>query len=322
MKILLKILPLFLLFTSAASAQDPQVRREAIEMMERATAASVAPTLPNLERVDIFRALDTPNGAREGRFSRAVVQGTGKREEFSFGGFHRVEVWAHGRVATFGSLEIVPAELNKVYDITPISIPQFDDEDVIHRIVTKAVSGKNARCIEFDTVKGQKIENNEFCLDPANNTLILSKTGEDLIENNDFISFAGQLLPSKITYTFAGVRKLEISQTITELKSTDDVLTAPPDAQISMFCKAYRRPIGLSMPQPTPGKGGRDLDVAIRGIVGTDGKIHEAVVQDAERADLGEEALRLVLQWVFTPGICDGSPNTTESIFIVHFHGR
>jgi len=322
MKSLLNVLPLILLLASVGSAQDPQVRRDAIEMMERATAASVAPTLPNLERVDIFRALDTPNGAREGRFSRTVVQGTGKREEFTFGDYHRVEIWTHGHVASFGSQEIVPTELDKVYSITPISIPSFDGEDVIHRVVIKAVGGKNARCIEFDTIKGQKIENNEFCLDPANNTLILSKTGDDLVENSDFFSFAGQLLPSKITYTFAGVRKLEISQTMTELKSTDDVLTAPPDAQISMFCKAYRRPIGLSMPQPKSGHGGRDIDVAIRGIIGTDGKIHEAVVEDAERPDLGEEALSLVSQWVFTPGICDGSPNTTESIFMVHFHGR
>jgi hypothetical protein len=321
-KTLLKLLPLILIFASVASAQDPQVRSEAVELMERATAASVAAKLPNLERVDTFLAMDTPNGAREGSFTRVVVQGVGKREESSFGDYHFVQIWTNGRIASSGSQEIAPPEIETVYNITPIRIPRFDGEDVIHRIVTKAVAAKNARCIEFDTIKGQTIENNEFCLDPANDTLILSKTGDELIENSDFFSFAGQLLPSKITYTFAGVRKLQISQAMTELKSTDSVLTAPADAQIGIFCKAYRRPIGVSMPQPKAGNGGRDIDVAIRGIIGVDGKIHEAVVQSAERADLGEVALNLVRQWVFTPGMCDGSPNTTESIFMVHFHGR
>src|SRR6202035_5917924 len=125
-----------------------------------ATAAGVAPTWPTLERIAVSGALDTPNGAREARLSRTVVQGTGKREEFAFGDYHRVEIWTHGHVASFGSQQIVPTELSKVYSITPISIPRFDGEDVIHRIVIKAVGGKNARCIEFDTIKGQKIENN------------------------------------------------------------------------------------------------------------------------------------------------------------------
>jgi Gram-negative bacterial TonB protein C-terminal len=324
MKALLKGFPLlFLVSATTASAQEPEVRRQAVELMERATAASVAATLPNLERIDTFRALDAPRGTREGKFTRVVVQGVGKREESSFGDYHLVQIWTNGHLARAGSGEIAPPEIETVYNITPIRIPRFDGEDVIHRIVTKAVAGKNARCIEFDTITGQKIENNEFCLDPANNALILSKTGDELVENSDFFLFAGQLIPSKITYTFAGVRKLEISQTMTELKeSTENVLTAPPDAQILAFCKRYRRPIGVSMPQPKAGNGGRDIDVAIRGIIGTDGKIHEAVVQSSERADLGEEALSLVQQWVFTPGICDGSPNTTESIFMVHFHGR
>ena len=323
MKTLLKSFSFFLLFASVVCAQDPQVRSEAVEMMERATAASVAPTLPNLERIDTFRSLGNPGGAREGKFTRVVVQGVGKREESSFGDYDLVEIWTNGHVARFGSQTIAPPEIETVYNITPIRIPRFDGEDVIHRIVIKAVAGKNARCIEFDTITGKKIENNEFCLDPANNTLILSKTGDELVENADFFLFAGQLIPSKITYTFAGVRKLEISQTMTELKeSIENVLTAPPDAQILTFCKRYRRPIGVSMAQPKAGNGGRDIDVAVRGIIGTDGKIHEAVVQNSERADLGEEALNLIQQWVFTPGICDGNPNTTESIFMIHFHGR
>jgi hypothetical protein len=44
-----------LLLSPIVFAQDVKVRQEAIQLMERATAASTSPHLPNLERVDTFR---------------------------------------------------------------------------------------------------------------------------------------------------------------------------------------------------------------------------------------------------------------------------
>jgi len=76
------------------------------------------------------------------------------------------------------------------------------------------------------------------------------------------------------------------------------------------------------MPQPKPGNGGRDVDVAVQGVIGTDGRVHLAQVQSAERADLGAEALGLVQQWVFAPAVCNGKPNEEDATFIVHFHGH
>jgi len=324
MKTLLKSLLLLLLASiGVCAAQDPEVRREAVELMERASAASLPAKLPNLERVDTFRVLDAGSGPREGTFTRVVLQGTGKREEASFGDYHLLDVWTGENLATLRSHKVAPAAVETVIGITPIRLMRFDGEDVIHRIVTKAVGAKNARCVEFDTVKGQKIENNEFCFDPANNTLILEKTGDDLIENSDFFSFAGGFFPSKITYSFAGIRKLEISQTMTELAdATENVLVAPPGAMTWQSCKTWRRPIGVSMPQPKVGRGGRDYDVVVRGVIESDGQVHDAVVQSADLPDLGAEALQLIKQWRFSPLICDGQPGEVESSFVLHFHGR
>src|SRR5258707_4842228 len=206
MKALLKSLPLFLLFASVASAEDPQVRQEATELLERASGASLPPRLPNLERVDTFRVLDAGGGPREGTFTRVVVQGTGRREEASFGDFYSTQVWTRGDLAMVSTRKVLPAELATVINITPIRLMHFDGEDVIHRIVTKAVGGKNARCVEFDTIKGQKIENNEFCFVLANNTLILEKTADDLLENTGCFSYAVGSFPSKITHSFAVMR--------------------------------------------------------------------------------------------------------------------
>jgi hypothetical protein len=322
-KTLLKLLSLILLSSSVASAQDPEVRTEAVQLMERAHAASQSPHLPNLERIDTFRVLDTSSGPLEGTFTRVVVQGTGRRDEATLGNYHALDIWTAGHLATVRTAELPPAELSTLLEITPIHLISFDEEDVIHKIVPKMAAGKNARCIEFDTIRGQKIENNEACVDTSNGTLLLARVGDEQVESSEFFPFAGVLMPGRIVYSFGGIRKLEISQSMNELKDAgENVLAAPPEAQIRNLCKTFRRPIGVSMPQPKAGNGGRDIDVAVRGIIGMDGKIHEAVVQSAERADLGSEALGMVQQWTFTPGMCDGSPNTNEATFIVHFHGR
>ena len=323
MNSVLKVLALILIAAIPASAQDPEVRREAVQLLEHANGVSLSPNLPNLERVDTFRIFDSSSGPQEGTFTRVVVQGTGRREESRFGEYHSLDIWTRGRLATVRTSELPPPEIDTVMRLTPINLVRFADDDVIHAIVEKAASGKKIRCIEFATIRGQKIEDNELCVDYSNGTLVFEKIGDELIENSEFFSFAGALMPAKITYSFASVRELEISQTMTELSdASENVLAAPPEAQLRNICKTFRRAIGTSMPQPKEGNGGRNVDVVIRGIISTDGKVREALVQSAERSDLGAEALALVQQWAFTPAECNGDPNPQEAEFIVHFHGR
>jgi len=92
-------------------------------------------------------------------------------------------------------------------------------------------------------------------------------------------------MPGKINYSFAGVPRLEISRTMTVLtNATPNVLAAPPNAQILLAWTTFRQAFGESMPQSKPGKGGGDFDVLVRGMIGTDGKAHDAVVRGSERA--------------------------------------
>jgi hypothetical protein len=240
------------------------------------------------------------------------------------GDYHTIDVYTESGLSTVRTSELPPAEVDTVMMITPIYSVSFADDDVIHAIVDKAgAGGQKLRCIQFDTIRGRRIDNNEICVDSANGTLASEKLGRRLIEYGDFFSFAGALLPAEISYSRDGIRKLEITQTMVELKdATENVLAAPPNASARKWCKTYKRAIGQSMPQPKEGSGGRDIDVAIRGIIGQDGRVHEVVVQSAERTDLGAEALALVQQWVFAPAVCDGRSNWEEATFILHFHGR
>jgi len=151
-----------LLLSPFVFAQDVKVRQEAIQLLERAHAASTSPHLPNLERVDTFRVIEPDSPAQEGSYSKVVVQGTGSRIEINLGGYHLVNIFTHGQVAIEGADQIVPPRLMDVCRLTPIYLVNFDGEDVIHEIVDREVGGRVARCIEFDTLRGEKAENNEI----------------------------------------------------------------------------------------------------------------------------------------------------------------
>jgi TonB family protein len=314
---------LILLSVSCISvSQDLKLREEAVRLLERANAVSTSGKLPNLERVDTFRAFSDA-GVKEGSFSRVVIQGTGRREDYIFGDYHLVNVWTQKQVAVAGSPRMLPAELTNVLRITPLLLVRFDGEDVIHAISERSVNGRAARCIAFDTVRGQHADNNELCMDATSGALVWEKLGGELIEYSDFFPFAGALMPGKIQYSRGGVQKIEITQTITELTVTDANVLAPPmDAHMHKICTTYRRPFGVSMPQPRAGSGGGDSDIVVRAMVGVDGKVYEAAVQSSEREDLNAEALALAKQWTFIPSMCDGHLDAHEADITLHFQGR
>ena len=199
----------------------------------------------------------------------------------------------------------------------------FDGEDVIHSIVEREMSGHKAKCVEFDTIKGQQTQNNELCVDAQTGVLLEEKLGVELIENDEFFPFAGALMPGRITHSSAGANKLEITQSISALKDSEaNVLAAPAGAELHTICGSFRRPFGVTMPQPKPGNGGTDSDIMVRASIGVDGKVYETTIQSSERPDLNEEAVAVAKQWHFTPALCDGKPLQKTVEFSLHFQGR
>ncbi len=208
--------------------------------------------------------------------------------------------------------------------VTPIYHVSFNDEDVIHEITHREVNGQPARCIEFDTVAGQKSQANEICVDAATGAIVLEKLNEERIEYGEFFPFAGALIPARIDYSSTAASSMEIQQSMTVLTDpTPNVLAVPPGARTyTRGCKVYRRAFGQSMPQPKLGNGGTEVDVVVRGMIYPDGKIHDAVVQSSERPELNAEAIELIHQWIFTPALCDGQPAISEASFALRFQGR
>jgi hypothetical protein len=321
MKLVLAAL-VVLIATLTGFAQDVKVREQAEQLLERANTVSSSPHLPDLERIDTFRVFGEGD-VKEGSFTSVVVQGTGRRDEYTYGDYHLLNVWTQKQVAVVGSPHLMPPELVNVLRITPIWLVHFDSEDVVHTITDRKVNGEAARCIQFDTVKGERTDNNELCVDAVNGSLVLEKLGGEVIENSEFFPFAGALMPGRISYSFAGVRTIEITQTMTLLTDADaNVLVAPENARMHKICTTYRRPFGVSMPQPKPGNGGETADIVVRGLVGVDGKLYDLAVQNSERPELNAEALAQAKQWIFTPAMCDGRPDAHAASITLHFQGR
>ena len=188
--------------------QDVGLRSRAVSLLERAHAVSMAPNLPNLERVDTFQVFDPGATAREGTFTRVVIQGNGRREETTFGDYHFTQVWAGTTLASTGTPRIAPPEVVTVMRLTPIHLVGFNDADVIRSIDDRQAAGHLLRCVAFETIVGQTHEENELCFDAANGTLVTEKLGDELIENSDFFTFAGVLLPGKNQLLIVGQQEI------------------------------------------------------------------------------------------------------------------
>ncbi len=301
-------------------AEDTALREEAERLLERASRESSPPNLPNLERVVTFHSYDSNS---DGSFTRVVVQGTGRREEFIMGSQHIIAVFTPGALHLSGMPGMAPSELVTIVRITPIWLVRFDHEDVIQAINDSTLDGRSLRCIEFTTTGGEKSDENEICVDASSGTLTSMRVGNESFEYRDYFPFSGELLPGRILYSVNGAPRLELAQTMTELKqATQNVLAAPPNAQVMRSCKIFRRAFGENMPQPKPGNGGGDTDILVRGLIGNEGRVQDAVVQESQRADLNGEAVRVIRAWTFTPATCDGNPTETEATFTLHFRSR
>lgn len=311
------------LLASPSHAQDIELRREAVRLLERANEVSLSPKLPDLERRVVFRVLSPTGPPQEGTFERYVIQGVGRREVYSFGDYQHENVFTGDTlITTQAQRQLMPPPLAHVIRLTPIYLVTFDENDVIRGIRNDAVRGRPARCIEFDTIAGEKRRHNEICLDAESGVMLFARLNDAEYEYSDFFSFAGALLPARITYSHSGTRWLEISQSMAELKDKENALAAPPGSVRLQSCTTYRRAIAQQMPQPKPGEGSHDVEILISAIINSDGRIHQAAILTSHRPDLHAEALAVARQWEFSPALCNGQPNPAQVAITIRFRNR
>ena len=310
-----------LLFASGVHlrAQDMPLRVEAVRLVERATAVSRPDHLMPSRKYEVtFRAHGLDGTTREGT-TDVIRSGDIERYETVFGDYHAISLHFPDRILQNG-YQPPPPETLEVDSLTPLLIGRFDKSDTIHSIKPATLFGRRAKCIQFETVNGRARQSNEICVDEELCTLIRWNVGEDLIENTEYSSFEGMLLPTRIRHYINGKLRMEVEQKFSVIDGPIDwAALTPPNPQTIRPCKQYRRPIIQSAPQPASAGPGPWYDVQVHGVIDKNGRVIQATVLPAGRPDLEAQAIQIVSGWVFSPPLCDGETFPVSADLVVHF---
>lgn len=307
----------------AAPAEDPEVRAEAVRLMERADMLTT-PVWPANEEFFNFKVLQPATGeASEGAIKIGVKTRVNKRWEMTYGTYRFVRVQDGGELATYQSETTEPAALTSVRRLIPAFRGVFEPADMVRRIADSTVEGRPARCIEFDTLKGDQQQSGQVCVDAQSGFLISVRQGDETIRQSDYFRFNNASLPGHIERWVGDQKLIEIdSKVVVRTEYPPEYFDYPTDAKIDHGCREFHRAFTDHAAQPEPRTQSNEaITVRLHGRIGRDGKPVALKVLDAVRPDLAEEALRIVSGWTFHPAMCEYQPATQETDFEVRFKG-
>lgn len=243
----------FLLMCGAqVSAQDLSVRVEAIKLMEHANAVS-RPThrTRNHKEVITFRAYRLDGTTMDGQ-AENIIAGDIERYETTFGDFHMISIHFPDKIVQ-NDFSTEPAEAFELEKLTPLLIGHFDKSDIIHSISPATLGGRSSKCVQFETVDGKTRQPaNEICFDDELGALVRWNVEEDFIEDTDYVSFEGILMPRTIRHYINGKLRMEVKQEFSVIEDLIDwAALTPPDARKLTTCYDYKQPAIQSAPQPS-----------------------------------------------------------------------
>src|ERR1035438_8598090 len=118
----------------AAPAEDPQLRAQAVRLMERAVMLTT-PVWPANEEFCNFRVLHpAPGEASEGAMKIGVRTRVNKRWEFTYGTYKFIKVQDAGDAAIYRSESAEPAALTSVRKLVPAFHGRFESTDIVRDI--------------------------------------------------------------------------------------------------------------------------------------------------------------------------------------------
>jgi hypothetical protein len=225
--------------------------------------------------------------------------------------------------ATYRSESAEPASLTMARKLVPSSQGQFERADVIRRISDAEVDGRAARCVDFDTLKGDQQQSGQICVESRTGFLLSVRQGDETIRQSAFFAFNNASLPGHIE-RWVGIEKLlEIdAKVVVRTEYPPGYFNYPEGASIRHACREFHRAFAENTPQPEPKTQSNDVIVVrVHGRIGTDGKIVALRALDPARSDLADEAVRVVQNWTYHPAMCEYQPTTMETDFEVRFKG-
>jgi hypothetical protein len=203
--------------------------------------------------------------------------------------------------------------------IAPIYLVRFDNKDLIRTIVGPP---EGIRCIQFETVTGERTQSNEICVDDKNGWLTSIREGDLVTKNSEFFPFGKSFLPGHIERWRGDRLLMAVDETVT-LKSDypPDYFDVPADTR-AYLCPDFRRAFEIHTPQPEPrGLSTEVTDIRLYGYIDKNGDVGGLKPVETTHPDLNREAIEIVYKWKYAPAQCHGEPAWWQTTFTVHFKG-
>ncbi|HKW98653.1 MAG TPA: energy transducer TonB [Bryobacteraceae bacterium] len=300
--------------------EDPKLRAEAVGLLERANRVSTPAVWPPNEMTLRFRVPEpAPGEAAEGEYISSFGGPGLRRQEWHYGEYQPVQIRNGRRISVTRNNSPKPAVLELLPKLTPIYLGRFDQQDVIRSIRNGPA---DTRCVEFESVFGDRMQPGEICVAAREGWLLSIRQGDEVTKNANFLAFAGAFLPGHIERWEAGRKVIEIEETVVPKSDYPPDFFSVPETATGFICQNFRRAYAENAPQPEPGGSPNVRDVRLLGLIGTDGHVSNLKAIEQLEPELNGEAIKLVSGWTFSPATCDGMPAAWETVFTVHFKGR
>jgi hypothetical protein len=275
--------------------EDPALRAEAVRLVERANLVSTPGIWPPNEMVLHFHVGDPPSGFPADGEYVSSVGGTGlRRQVWSYGDFHYTQVRNGQRLKLNQGTVAMPAVLQVLKEMAPIYLVRFDNQDIV-RAIGAPIDG--IRCIQFDTVTGERTQSNEICVDEKNGWLISVRGGDVVTKNASFFPFGQSSLPGHIERWRGNRLLMSVDETVT-LKSDypPEYFDVPADSP-AFLCPDFRRAFEIHTPQPEPGGSTEVTDIRLYGYIDQNGIVGGLRPIETTYPNLNEEAIQIVSKW-------------------------
>lgn len=314
------LLVLLFVFVPELPAQGIDVRVQAIRLLDRADVLSSTRQIGvNYEHNVTFRAFGVDGSEKDGQFTAIFSRGI-VRFETNFGDYHCVVLHFPDKIVQGSQYQPEPPEAMEMDRLTPLWTGRFDHSDTIESIDDATLSGRPAKCIQFETVNGRSSEANQICIDAERGTLLRWNVGNSLVNDSGYMQFQGVWLPSHIEHYINGQLRMVIDQTFQVIDHPIDWASLTPAHAVTLHrCHQYKPAYVESEPQPTSAGAGPWYNITVHAVVGQDGHVYHAAVLPEGKPDLEKQAEQIVSGWIFSPAVCNGKTIPVNATLIVHF---
>jgi TonB family protein len=306
--------------TGVVSAEDAQLRAQAVAIISRAKIASLIKGGPYNIRTEVTFSTSSADGkAVSGSLNRLKGSKGYLRQSIVWGDYRASMVGVNMQVASVGPWDLEPYAVRRLFSLVPFSVGEFDTKDVVRAIR----DGGTSTCVDFETIEGEARATGDICFSKANGTMVEARVGDKTYDYSGYYEIAGARLPGHIEYREQSGFSLTVNIVMTKLDTlSEDAFAFPAGAEVRTLCHRFSEPIPISVPQPSGRDTGTVNKVSVQAEVTAEGVVVNPFVVRSDRPELNAEALKTVQAWRYEPGTCEGKPNQMRIDLEVQFQGR